>query len=237
MKKDLISIICVTKNVEDYLERCLQSIFSQTYPHIQIIIIDGASTDNTINILKKWDSKIDIWISEKDNGIYDAMNKGISRVKGEWVYFIGADDYLYPEFSTFASNELKDNHTIYYSNVMYKGTERKGGVSDYQRLKKGIYHQSIIYPAEVFKDYQYSTEYKISGDHFLNILLHSDPRYRFQYCDYTIVMFNSTGLSSELGTDPNLVKILPLLAWRHFGFWVYLRYMIRHIKYKILQKG
>src|ERR1700730_11011275 len=97
-----ISIIIVTYNAENTLQRCLDSIYIQAYPEIEIIVIDGNSTDNTVEILKRNSSRIAFWKSEPDEGIYDAMNKAIKHITGKWVYFLGADDELFSDFSKLA---------------------------------------------------------------------------------------------------------------------------------------
>jgi glycosyltransferase involved in cell wall biosynthesis len=87
-----VSIITVTYNAEKYLEQTIKSIMEQDYPNIEYIIIDGASTDGTIDIIKKYEKYITRWISESDNGIYDAMNKGIKLTTGNWINFMNAGD-------------------------------------------------------------------------------------------------------------------------------------------------
>lgn len=91
-KKPLISIVTAIFNGEKYLEETIQSVINQTYDNVEYIIIDGGSTDGTLNIIKKYEDKIDYWISEPDDGIYDAWNKGIMLARGSWVGFLGADD-------------------------------------------------------------------------------------------------------------------------------------------------
>lgn len=93
--KPLISVITVVLNGEKYLEESILSVVKQTYNNIEYIIIDGGSTDRSINIIRKYEHLIDYWISEKDNGLYNAMNKGITLSKGELIGFVGSDDYLY----------------------------------------------------------------------------------------------------------------------------------------------
>jgi glycosyltransferase involved in cell wall biosynthesis len=91
-----ISIITPTFNSEKYLERCIKSIQSQDYNNIEHIIIDGDSTDETRNIIKKYQNNKTILISEKDDGIWDAMNKGLKIASGDIVGFLNSDDYYYP---------------------------------------------------------------------------------------------------------------------------------------------
>lgn len=94
-KNPLISVITVVLNNEKYLQECIDSLNIQKYKNYEHIIIDGGSTDNTIKIIKKNENKIDFWISEKDKGIYDAFNKGMSFVKGEYIGFLNSDDVYY----------------------------------------------------------------------------------------------------------------------------------------------
>ena len=90
--KPLISIITAVYNNEKYLEECIKSLHKQNYDNIEHIVIDGGSTDNSLEIIKKYDSKIDYWISEKDHGIYDAFNKGMKLCKGDYLGFLNSDD-------------------------------------------------------------------------------------------------------------------------------------------------
>ena len=99
IKKPLISIITVIYNDGKKLEETILSILSQTYDNLEFIIIDGSSTDETIDIIKKYEDKIDYWISEKDSGIFDAMNKGILAAKGDYINFMNAGDFFITNFT------------------------------------------------------------------------------------------------------------------------------------------
>ncbi|NDV69015.1 glycosyltransferase family 2 protein [Dysgonomonas sp. 25] len=92
-----ISIIVATYNAEKYIERCLLSIISNKSEIVELVIIDGGSTDETTKIIGKYKPHIDYFISEKDNGIYDAWNKALKVVKGKWIQFIGADDIMFSD--------------------------------------------------------------------------------------------------------------------------------------------
>lgn len=91
----LISVVTVSYNAVATIEQTLLSVINQTYPNIEYIIIDGGSTDGTVDIIKKYADEIVYWISEPDKGIYDAMNKGIKKANGEWINFINAGDSYY----------------------------------------------------------------------------------------------------------------------------------------------
>lgn len=93
----LVTVITVVFNCEAYLEEAILSVLSQTYPHIEYLIIDGGSTDKTCEIIRRYESAIDYWVSEPDHGIYDAMNKGIGLSNGKYIGFLNADDVLIPD--------------------------------------------------------------------------------------------------------------------------------------------
>lgn len=91
----LITIIVAVFNGAKTLQQCIDSVSQQGYKNIELIIIDGGSTDGTVDVLKKNQEKISYWVSEPDSGIYNAWNKGLIQVKGEWICFLGADDFLW----------------------------------------------------------------------------------------------------------------------------------------------
>ena len=224
----LISIILVTRNAEEFLQRCLDSIYMQEYPGIEIIVMDGASTDGTPAILQANSDKLTYWKSEKDNGIYDAMNKALGHVQGQWVYFIGADDIITPAFSDFAK-ELKDPGSIYYGSVQKSGRKYLGKLTPYKQAKIGINHQAIIYPAKIFSLYKYDTSYKISADHVLNMWCNKHQDYQFAFRDFDIAIFNDTGVSS-LQKDVFFEKQKSKLILQYFGLIIYLRFQFRILK-------
>ncbi|MBL7985738.1 MAG: glycosyltransferase, partial [Flavobacteriales bacterium] len=89
----LVSIVTVVYNGAATLERTIQSVLAQSHPRIEYIIMDGGSTDGTLDILRRYDDRIAYWRSAKDKGIYDAMNKGIAECTGEWIGMINAEDW------------------------------------------------------------------------------------------------------------------------------------------------
>ncbi|WP_432713738.1 glycosyltransferase [Pedobacter sp.] len=224
----MISVIVVTYNAVETLQKCLDSIYEQNYPLLDIIVIDGQSTDGTVDIIQKNAAKIKYAISEKDEGIYDAMNKALFQINTPWVYFLGADDILLPDFSKLIA-ELTDPHAIYYANVIYKGRKCVGQISAYRQAKSGIFHQSIIYPSSIFKKYKYNTRYKIAADYALNMQLYKDKAYTFTYKDYVISAYNDTGISA-LQKDINFEKDKNYLILKNFGISIWFRYIFRRLK-------
>jgi len=227
----LISVILVTYNAEGFLQRCLDSIYAQRYPHIEIIVMDGGSNDGTAAILSDNSEKLAFWKSEIDGGIYEAMNKALDHVRGQWVYFIGADDILTPAFSQMAET-LEDPHAIYYGSVLKAGKKYLGKMAPYQQAKTGINHQAIIYPAGIFAGRNYNTRYRISADHVFNMQSHSDKRYHFAFRDFDIAIFNDTGISS-IQKDPVFEKEKAGLILKHFGTVIYLRFLFKRLKERI----
>ncbi|WP_353719086.1 glycosyltransferase [Dyadobacter sp. 676] len=231
----LISVILVTYNAERFLQRCLDSIYSQQYPHIEIIVMDGGSTDATPVILQENSHRLAFWKSEKDGGIYEAMNKALDHARGQWIYFIGADDMLTPQFSMMAV-ELQEPTAIYYGSVLKAGMKYLGKMSPYKQAKTGINHQAVIYPAGLFSLRRYDTRYRISADHVFNMGWHSDHRYHFTFKDFDIAVFNDTGISS-LQKDPVFEKDKAGLILKHFGPAIYLRFLFKRFKERLSNRG
>lgn len=235
-KNALISIIIATYNAGSQLQECLASIDQQSYDSIEIFIIDGGSTDNTSEIAREFSGRSITWLSEKDRGIYDALNKGIKLAKGDWLYFMGADDRLLPDFSELAL-KLKDPNTIYYGNTHEKyDPENKpaftiltGEFSKYRLAKYCINHQAIIYPAKAFEKYSYDIKYKVFADYALNLALWGDSDFKREYHQLTIVSYDMTGFSS-LNHDITFKQDKPMLIKKNLGWIVYLRFMLKKLK-------
>ena len=113
-KKDLplISVITVVLNNKKFLQKSINSVLNQTYKNYELIIVDGKSSDGTLKILKKNNSKIDFWISENDKGIYDAMNKGMKLSRGSIMVFLNSDDIFYRRALETAANYFRTNQKI-----------------------------------------------------------------------------------------------------------------------------
>ena len=120
MNNPLITIITVVLNGEKHLDNTIQSIINQKYTNLEYIIIDGASTDRTTKIIKKYGSKINYWVSEKDNGVYDAMNKGIKKATGEWINFMNAGDEF---FNYNVLMDLFNNQNHHEADIIYGNHE------------------------------------------------------------------------------------------------------------------
>jgi glycosyltransferase involved in cell wall biosynthesis len=169
MKLPKVSIITVVFNGELFIEKTIHSVISQDSNLFEYIVIDGGSTDNTLAIVNKYKNHISKIISEKDEGIYDAMNKGILQAKGEWLIFINAGDVFYNEKTLIdINNELADNYDIVYGDVEidYGFIKRKKKAGDIKNIWKGMQfsHQSCFVRAEYHKKVLYNTSNKIASD-------------------------------------------------------------------------
>ena len=107
-----ISVITVVYNAKDTIERTIKSVIAQLYDNYEYIIIDGGSTDGTLDIIEKYRDKISYFISESDEGIYDAMNKGVLKATGDYVAFINADDWYEPNAFKLVASYIKTKKTI-----------------------------------------------------------------------------------------------------------------------------
>ena len=196
----LISIITVCLNDGKYLEETIKSVINQTYSNIEYIIIDGGSTDNTIDIIKKYESKIDYWLSESDKGIYDAMNKGISLAKGKWINFMNAGDTFY-QADTIEKVFVKKYNEIDFiygdCEIIYNSEfSRVQKAGEIKNLWKGMVfsHQSSYIHSDYHKENKYSLNYNIAGDFefFYNTLKKNK---NFKYSNNIISIMDVNGLS------------------------------------------
>ena len=200
-----ISIITVTKNSESFLEECILSLDKQSYRNYEHIIIDGCSTDNTINLIKKHKNKIAYWVSEKDEGLYDAMNKGIKKCSGDIIGILNSDDIYYPQALSIVSK---------YFNLNKKLDFLFGSVNKYKLLhgynpKKikwsfGFYTSHsvgfFIKKKSQLKVGLYNLKYKYSSDYdlFYRMIVHFKLKGMATKKGEILGKFRSGGISSRL---------------------------------------
>jgi len=211
----LITVITVVYNGAKYLEDTIKSVINQTYPNVEYIIIDGGSTDGTIDIIKKYEDYIDYWVSEPDKGIYDAMNKGIVVASGQWINFLGSDDIILSNAVNNILKYLNKKNIAVYGNVIMKTTNKVyDGKFNYFKLffKRNICHQSIFYNAKIIKRYSFNLKYSILADYALNLVIFIDKY--FIYAPYIIAIYNDKGKSSNI-VDYNFKKDKIKLLFSH----------------------
>jgi len=231
MSEPLISVIIVTYNAAKHLRSCLDNIKQQNCANLQLIVIDGASTDGTTGIISGYEDIIDYWVSEPDNGIYDAMNKGIDQIKGKWVLFLGADDILEDGFKQMIA-ELTVPNAIYYGMVNVNNVIYKDAYSAYRLAKLNICHQAIFYPSAVFRKYHYNLNYPVWADWYLNIQCWNDPSFRFIYKSHLIATFGLEGISSSVA-DIRFKNDRYKILFKYLGLTVAARFLFRELKLKL----
>lgn len=151
-----ISIITVCLNAKEHIETCINSVLNQTYPHIEYIIVDGDSSDGTKDILYQYKDKLDKLVSEKDNGIAQAMNKGLRLATGEYILFLNSDDYLLKNQTIEkAVTRMTGDIDIYGFSVLYGNDEnfvkmKSAPFSFMINFKTRIMHQGAFCKRELF---------------------------------------------------------------------------------------
>lgn len=187
----LVTIITVVLNNKELLEKTIQSILGQTYKNIEYIIIDGGSDDGSLDVIKKYNDSVRIWISEPDKGIYDAMNKGAALANGEFINFMNAGDVFYDEHTLekifqkypLDAELLYGDSEIVYSDHL-KCMKKAGNI---EGLWKGMIctHQSLFAKNPLVKGYKFDTSLGMAADFDFIFNMHLNGR-RFYYTGLTI---------------------------------------------------
>jgi glycosyltransferase involved in cell wall biosynthesis len=179
MQPKLSVITIVYNNVRD-IERTILSVLNQSYPHLEYIIIDGASTDGTLEVINRYRSRVEKVISEPDKGIYDAMNKGLAQATGDYVLFINSGDEIYDQDTVAQVFNTADDADIYYGETeMYNenweslGQRRHAApaVFNWKSFKYGmnVSHQAIYVKRSLIEPYDLSYKYSADIDWIIKI--------------------------------------------------------------------
>ena len=186
----VITIIVAVFNGARTLQQCIDSVLQQTYSNKELIIIDGGSTDGTADLLKANSAKVSYWVSETDNGIYNAWNKGLSQANGDWICFLGADDFFWDEcvLNNMAKSLVRFSPKIRiaYGEVMLLSADGEnihtvgqpwGEIKHLFSKQMLIPHVGAVHHVSLFKEFGgFNESYKIAGDYefLLKELGHSD---------------------------------------------------------------
>lgn len=199
-------MVTVVRNAPEALRTTAESVLSQTYPNIEYVIIDGASTDGTADYARSLGDKVDTLISERDKGIYDAMNKGVSVATGEWVIFMNAGDAFYAT-DTVEKVFGEDKYSgfgVVYGDVVKKNAEgelivKKAGVP-HNSHRMFFCHQSAFYRRSELLIEKFEITYRMSAD------IHQVKRLwkkgvKFRQIDLPIAIFDTGGVSNTKRSD------------------------------------
>jgi len=241
LQTPLISIVTITLNAEKHLEQTIQSVLNQTYKSIEYIIVDGGSTDRSLEIVNKYKNHIAHFISEKDDGIADAMNKGFALSTGEYVLFLHSDDYFNSddilEKSTDFFNEPVDIITFGILFGKHFNLCKPRGFNFWFNFKQGIYHQGTFCRRQLIERLKgFDTQFRIAMDYdFFLRAYKSDAR--LKTIPLVLAVMRDTGVSSrkdwqslryrfneerrvhQKNCSALLMKIIYQLYW-----WLYLPY-------------
>jgi glycosyltransferase involved in cell wall biosynthesis len=246
-----ISIITTTYNSEATIRDTLESVNAQTYPHIEHIIVDGNSKDNTLEIVKKYGKRVSILISEPDKGIYDAMNKGIKAATGDVIGILNSDDFFTSNdvisavVSTFKNNDIDavfgDIHYVkpdnlnkcvrYYSSAAFNPSLFKFGIMPA--------HPSFYVKRSCYEKYGlYSLDYKIASDFDLLIRFLYTHKIKYRYLKKDFVTMRTGGASTKNLNSRMLLNKEDLKACRKYGiatniFMIMFKYLYKIFEFRV----
>lgn len=203
----LISVVTVVRNGAATLEQTVLSVLGQTYGNVEYLIIDGGSTDGTLDIIRKYEDKIDWWQSGPDGGIYDAMNRGIALATGDYVYVLGCDDFLVDgNVLSGLRPHLIQGYDVICGTVW--AVDRDGwqfefnnnygsGIEDDLRNGISAPHQGIFIRRPVMERYPFDTRYRIAADYKLNLCLWTDGGLKIKKVRDKVAYYSVDGTSGK----------------------------------------
>lgn len=239
--KPLVSIVTVVWNAKSLLERTIESVLSQSYGNIEYIVIDGGSSDGTLDVLRQYDNLVDYWISEPDRGIYDAMNKGVSLCRGELIGIIGAGDwYEHDAVTCIVNTYLRTQADVVYGDIELVdsytgiGCKRESRVELMPKTMTSISHPSTFTKADIYRARPFNTLFRIAADYDLFLNLYISGR-RFEHSNNLITHILSGGISGSYATIHEVYKV----HRKYFGvakaLMTFLPSALRHSFYKTRQ--
>jgi hypothetical protein len=207
-EKRLISVVTVVYNNVSYLEQTIQSVINQSTDHVEYIVIDGKSTDGTLELIQQYDEQIDYWVSEPDEGIYDAMNKAIKVASGDYMMFMNSGDLFFScrSIESFLKQDKKRPELVAGRCVV---------INDYvswlrPNLKSvdihKFSHQSMLFKTDIIRMFYYSTEFLVAADTHLTSKIQG--KYGFDKIDSIISIFRLDGVSSSIDDCSKLVLLI-----------------------------
>lgn len=238
----LVSIITAVYNRQSYLEQAVLSVMNQTYKNIEYIIIDGGSADGTLDIVRKYDDRIDYWISEPDKGMYFAMNKGIRKASGELIGILNSDDYYYP----WAVEEIVKSFSSSGTDILHGNTTFINEYPDfchftYARpdigqmfLQPSIFHSTCFVKRNVYSEIGlFDEDFHLIADY--DFLLRAlEYNYIFQYVERQISVFRYGGASKSGKGWNESIKLLKKHPDHKCSRWkIYQNILIIPLKIKI----
>lgn len=205
MDLPLISVITVTFNCESTIEETMQSVLSQTYTQIEYIIIDGKSTDSTMDIVSRYNEHLAFCISEPDKGIFDAMNKGIDHAKGHWIIFMNAGDKFVSDtvIADVFRLPIQENTGFIFGGIQTLQGDLKLKPFVYSKKRyasMGICHQSIFVRTDLARNIRFDLRYKYAADYNMVRKIFTQG-YGYVDVKFPICTFDTSGVTSQHRLD------------------------------------
>ncbi len=207
----MIDIVTINKNNKNGLEKTIESVINQTYfDKINYIIIDGDSTDGSKEVIEKYKDKLYYWVSEQDNGIFNAMNKGVDRLVGDYVLFLNSGDFLHSNdviekvYDRLDEDIVYGNEVFFYNNGNYFLSKYQSVLDEGFFKRSALPHQSTFIRVPLMKAHKYNESCTIAGDwtFFREAIMKYDATYKY-LSDITISDYGCNGISS---TQYNVFK-------------------------------
>ena len=225
------SIITINYNNKDGLKKTINSVVNQSYRDFEYIVIDGGSTDGSVEVIKEYADKIDYWVSEPDNGVYNAMNKGIVQAHGDYLNFMNSGDCFYSNQTLERVAQAPDvdvimGKSVTSSNVIVSPHEP---VTLYNICIYGINHQAVFYKKEFCKKYMYDESLRYVSDFKLTIQCLIIDNCSYKVIDEIVAVYDLTGISSSnpIGVDEErdiaLRQLFPLRLAEDIAFFRQIR--------------
>ncbi len=221
-----ITVITVCYNAQDLIEETIKSVIMQTYKNIEYIVIDGASSDSTINILEKHRQNIDILVSEKDTGIFNAMNKAVSYASGDFLLFLNAGDTFFSENIIEAVIPYLNNskEELFFGDINVIEPNGANWIKSFANTDKitlasnCLCHQAIFYTRKLFEKIgEYDESCKICADHDFNLKALIKYKHKAKYIPAVISNFRMGGFSTSRNNIKNTSQEISLLAEKYYG--------------------
>jgi glycosyltransferase len=205
-----VSIITASYNNVDTIESTVRSVLSQTYPNIEYIVVDGSSTDGTADVIRQFDPAIAHWVSEPDEGLYFALNKGIAMASGDVVGFLHADDVLHDYFVIDSVMKVfrKTQCDAVYGDLVYVARNDLGNIVRFwkscpfrpQLLAQGWMppHPTLFVRREIYERLgSFDTSLRIAADYDLVLRFFKQPDFRSEYLPHVLVRMRMGGVSNK----------------------------------------
>ena len=242
MLSPLVSIIVPVYNARSTLAKTLISVINQQYPAKELLVIDGGSTDGSLDVINQFGAQIQFFISEPDSGVYEAINKGLENAKGSWILILGADDYLSEmDVLTNCFRDTPQDCELILGDVINFGSEHSLVPKTYHNAmsrtlywKNTIHQQGVFYHRRIFDNFRFNESYKVLADYDLHLMLLKNG-VKWYSVDKVIAHCSAGGLSKQFKTalyrEELKIKRSRLSPWIFMLNipWVWIKYVLKKL--------